>query len=210
MKRLTKRYLERLTLLLGLPVAFLSIVSVVVPPAWTWLKGDYSKLDITLAYSDFDRMEVLVTNVGNRAAIVTALMLETGTHKDPGTSLFQVPKKQKLIKAGEQVLVNASNGLLIPANVAELGDATDLPQKTCSVVVKYRQYNSKEESSKYTFDCYAVDDHAAMRIANLERAGVSIPWQHFVIGVDGGKHIPTVELFEWAKRQPLTKVEASD
>jgi len=208
-KKLTKGKLERLSLLFGLPVALVSIASVVVPPAWSWLKGDYSKLDITLAYSDFDRMEVLVTNVGNRAAILTGLVLETAADKSPDMSLFNIPNGQRLIKASEQVLVNATNGLLIPASVAELSEVTDLPQKKCTVVVKYRQYNSKDETSKYAFDCYKVDRHAAGRIANLQRAGVDIPWPNYVIRVDGGIHIPNLELMEWAKRQPLTEAEAS-
>lgn len=205
---LTKGTLERWSLLLGLPVALLSITSVVVPPAWDWLKGDYSKLEITLVYSDFERMDLLITNVGNRAAIITGMNLDASQKKYTDIILFPVKEEQKLVKAGEQVLLKAFNRGLIHAAVESFKDSTDLPQKTCSAVVKYRQYNSKEETAKYRFDCFIVDHDADIRIANLAMAGVDIPWPTFQVRVDGQSKIPNTALFEWAKNQPLTAREA--
>jgi len=203
----TREKLERWSLLLSLPVAVLSIASVVIPPAWNWLKGDYSKLDITLAYTDFERMELLVTNVGNRAAVLTGIQLAVSAKSGTDRRLFSIPKKQKVIKAGEQFLLGASDGMLIPASVAQFSGSTDLPKKTCSAVVKYRQYNSKVESSRFTFSCYAVDHHAAMRIANLSKAGVSIPWSTRTITPEGTINVPDAALFKWASDQPLTASE---
>lgn len=205
----TKGRLEKWSLILGLPVALVSIASVVIPPAWSWVKGDYSELDITLAYSDFEKMELLVTNVGNRAAILTRVELDASTKGDADKSFFRISEKHKVIKAGGQFLFNASNGTMIHASTEQLDGVTDLPKKVCSVVVKYRQYNSKEESTRYKFDCYAIDHSAVMRIANLSKAGVNIPWPTFIIRPDGAIKIPNSELFKWANSQPLTREEAS-
>ncbi|MCQ9426895.1 hypothetical protein NRB16_25620 [Pseudomonas sp. LJDD11] len=203
----TKANLEWLSLVFGLPVAFVSVFSVVVPPAWDWVKGDYSKLDVTLVYSDFEEMEVLLTNVGNRAAVIDYVELDASSEEYTDKIFFRLSEKQKLLKASDQLVFKASNNTFIHARVEQLEGMTDLPKKTCTVLVRYRQYDSKRESSEYKFECYVFDREAASRIESLSKAGVDIPWPHMLVGPGGSAKVPNVELLEWAKKQPLTPEE---
>lgn len=201
--------LQRASLIISLPLALLSIASIVVPPAVTFLRGDYARLEVTLVNSDFNSLLLLVTNTGNKAAVITGVELDASDSSYTDVSLFPVPESNRVVEAGRQVLLSNSNGSLISASVQEFAGATDLPQKKCKAVVEYSQFDSKKERTEHEFRCFAVDHEAATKIANLDKSGVTIPWK-VRITANGAFVVPDRAVFEWAHAQPGSNNKVSD
>ncbi len=201
----SKEKLERVSYLVSLPLALISIASIVVPPAWEFLRGDFAKLEVTLVTARFWAMEIMVTNVGNKAAVITGVELDASMGEYTNIHFFQVPAGKRIVDPGEQFVLKNSNGQLIHGSAREFREDTDLPERTCEARVRCRQFDSTTTSSAHRYRCMYVEPRAAGKLEDVVRAGVEIPWNKIRVDADGPVTIPDKKLLEWARSQPEPK-----
>lgn len=202
MDRFQKKKIEEWSLIVSLPLALASILSIVLPPAILAIKGDYSELKVTLAKSTFQKMELLITNTGNQPAIINRVVLDASEGKYTDVTLFKVFDQQRIVKPKENLFFVAANGGLIHTSVDLFRSKTDLPTKNCRAVIEYQQFDSKPEKSEYKFRCYYVDHEASSIYSNLIVRKKEAPVGQMVINENGSEIVVDSELVKRLLKVP--------
>ncbi len=194
MDQTIKKKIEEWSLILSLPLALASILSIVLPPAISAFKGDYSELKVTLAKSNFQQMELLITNTGNQPAVIKRVLIDASEGNYTDLTLFKVIDQHRVVKPKEHLFFAAKNGGLIHTSVELFPGQTDLPVKICRAVVEYQQFDSKPEKAEYEFHCYHVDVDASATYSNLILGKMDVPAHRMSITESGAEIVVDSEM----------------
>ena len=195
-------------------LALISILALLVPPAITALKGDYSDVSATIVDADFGNYEVLLTNIGNRPSVLISAGIEV-KKEDDFIAFFSIDlgeNNRKVIPENGSTYIYYSSDFFLPALADSLKDKTDLDEldeSDCFLQIRFSQFNNEPEKKIIEYDCLFVSIDDQEIILEATKNGNPVPGLSTVKILGKKKFfLPTKESLSWARNQRKSELNA--